>query len=216
MVLLSQLPLVQCSENIKTISISDSKRLCNKTKNSKDMTSYVQRHSTDESKTFAEFFQINTNNEDNTSDKMVIPHFVGLKSYPTYPVTIDYARATLIVNKPWRKHTSPHLLSDCQIIENFNNFIKSTTCPRSVKLSYFRAKTRYEEGRKYAECINIPEPDNDSVPPEEEDATLLHIINKLTNSNNSEIEILGATLDKGLTFDWGRKQNKVCTYYILT
>ena len=80
MVLLSQLPLVQCSENIKTISISDSKRLCNKTKNSKDMTSYVQRHSTDESKTFAEFFQINTNNEDSTSDKMVIPHFVGLKS----------------------------------------------------------------------------------------------------------------------------------------
>ena len=33
-----------------------------------------------------------------------IPHFVGLCSKPTFPVTQGYARHVLVVNQPWREY----------------------------------------------------------------------------------------------------------------
>ena len=126
MVLLSQIPLVMCSELIKTISISDSKKLSNKTRTSKDIQEYVKRSQEEESMSYAEFFQNKMNSVDSrkTDSRTIIPHFVGLKSNPTYPVTVDYARATLIINKPWRKNTSPHLISNEEAIENFSTYLR--------------------------------------------------------------------------------------------
>ena len=69
MVLLSQIPLVMCSELIKTISISDSKKLSNKTRTSKDIQEYVKRSQEEESMSYAEFFQKKMNSVDSRIKK---------------------------------------------------------------------------------------------------------------------------------------------------
>lgn len=210
MVLLSQLPLVMCSEIIKTVSISDSKKLSNKTRTSKDLKSYSNRPKEDEDFSFAEFFEKQMNSEESQqSDKPVIPHFVGMRSTPTYPVTVDYARATLIVNKPWRTNTSPHLLSNDEVISAFQRYIESPRCPRSVKLSYLRVKKRYEDGREFAEYVDNEEANNAEEPVDKEDALLQDVVTQLTKSINSTVNIWGKIFHKGLTYDWSERRNKV-------
>jgi len=213
MVLLGQMPLVQCSEDIKTVSISDSKKLSNKTRTSKDLKAYVNRPKEDEDYSFAEFFETNMNKETSDKKKQVIPHFVGMKSNPTYPVSVDYARATLIINKPWRTYSSPHLLSNVEVVETFQRYIESPRCPRSVKLSYLRVKKRYEDGREFAEQADNGEDNYDEEPPDKEDALLQDIVSQLTKSINSTVNIWGKDFHKGLTFDWSKRRNEVCSNY---
>ena len=214
MVLLSQLPLVMCSEIIKTVSISDSKKLNNKTRTSKDLKSYSNRSTEDEDFSFAEFFEKVMNSEESqTSDKAIIPHFVGLRSTPTYPITVDYARAMLIVNKPWRTHSSPHLLSNDEVISAFQRYLESPRCPRSVKLSYLRVKKRYEDGREFAEYVNNEDSNFGDEPIDKEDALLQDVVTQLTKSINSTVNIWGKIFHKGLTFDWSKRVNKVKCHF---
>ena len=57
MVLLSDIPLVQCSENIQTVSISDSKRLSKKSQRKNDISSYIARSIEQEKLSFALFLE---------------------------------------------------------------------------------------------------------------------------------------------------------------
>ena len=109
MVLLTEITLVQCSENINTINISNSKMLKQTINKSDNMSviSIVEKNENDHS--FAQFLHENLLTTDKDGKETVIPHYVGLNCRPTYPITIDYARSTLIINKPWRKGNSPHL-----------------------------------------------------------------------------------------------------------
>ena len=217
MVLLSQIPLVMCSEIIKTISISDSRKLSNKTRTSKNLQEYIKRSQEEESLSYAEFFQKKMNSEDSrkSDNRIIIPHFVGLKSNPTYPVTADYARATLIINKPWRTKTSPHLLSNEETIEKFQTFITSAQCPRSVKLSYLRVKKRFEDDRFFAECAKDDEECFQEEPTNKEDALLQEVITKLTTSINTTVNLWGKEFHKGLTYEWGKRINEVSIMFEL-
>ena len=206
MVLLSGIPLTDCSEVIQTVNIADSKRL-SRYKSNTLMSRYAQRHEEEENQSFAQYFQETKKLQNNK--KIIIPHFVGLRYDPIYPPTYSYARCTLLINRPWRESTSPHLIPDSDIIKEFNEFLKTDSCPLSVKASFQRVKTRYEEGRNYAECTNGEDNNIEKVPPEEDDANLLEIVNSLTECMDNNVDILGYSLDRGLMFDWGMKKNKV-------
>ena len=206
MVLLSDIPLVQCSENIQTISISDSKRLSNKSQKKNNMSSYIERPIEENDLSFAEFLELHL--EKNT-EKKIIPHYVGLNYNPTFPPTVDYARATLIIHQPWRRQTSPHLLGKNEVMSQFLNFIKSRSCAISVTMQYRRVKMRYESGQKYAECANDDDGKFNEPTVNEEDKKFLDVINSLTDSLNPTLDFQGIELHRGITFDWGKKAIQV-------
>ena len=206
MVLLSDIPLVECSEIIQTVNIADSKRL-SRYKSNTLMSRYAERHEEAENQSFAQYFHTNKNTQN--KDKLIIPHFVGLKYEPIYPPTYSYARCTLLINQPWRASTIPHLIPDSHIIDEFYKFLKQDSCPLSVRASFQRVKKRFEDGRNYAECTTGDDQPIQEIPPEEDDVNLLEIVNSLTESVDKNVDILGYSFDRGLTFDWGKKQNIV-------
>ena len=59
MELLSDIPLVQCSENIQINSVSDSKRLSKKSQRKNDIASYIARSIEQEKLSFAQFLKEN-------------------------------------------------------------------------------------------------------------------------------------------------------------
>lgn len=82
--------------------------------------------------------------------KYIIPHYVGAKSVPTYPPTESYARAVIIMHVPWN-NTLNELKESKNYVEAFKIFLKSPECPISVKVGYERAKTRYQQNKKFVE-----------------------------------------------------------------
>ena len=208
MVLVSGMPLVQCSENIQTVSISDSKRLSKKSKKKNGMSAYLERLVEEDDLSFAEFLEQNIEKD---TEKKIIPHYVGLNSRPAFPPTVDYARATLIIHKPWRRQNCPHLLVRHEVMSQFYNFIKSKSCPMAVTMSYKRVKTRYESGQQYAECTNDDEKFNEPTM-NEDDEKFLDVMNSLTGSLNPTLDIQGIILNRGITFDWGKKIIQVSVY----
>ena len=83
---------------------------------------------------------------------MLIPHYVGARSDPTFPVTEAYAKSVLILHEPWT-NTFNEQAESRDYIEEFKSFLKSPLCPMSVKIGYERAKTRHENKTQYVEPI---------------------------------------------------------------
>jgi hypothetical protein len=81
--------------------------------------------------------------------KAHIPHYVGVKGHPTFPLSEGYARHVLIVYKPWRVYpTSRYWKAE------FESFIHSSQCPKSAKLTYKRVVQRFYDGTKFVEPIS--------------------------------------------------------------
>jgi len=73
--------------------------------------------------------------------KQIVPNYVGAQSNPTYPPTKAYAKAIILVYKPWISTFEDH--SDRDYITEFNQFLTTAACLSPVKISYERAKQRY-------------------------------------------------------------------------
>ena len=137
MVELDKLPLVLCTETIESISLSGSYKLSSDTHQG-----LVSRY-----RKIAAAKQPETslndlfNQENRNTSKTVIPHWIGGRGQPTYPVTKDYARMTLLVHRPWKASTPPRLSKE-QWIQEFNQFLVDPECPQSVKIAYTRVRER--------------------------------------------------------------------------
>jgi hypothetical protein len=222
MVELDKLPLVLCTETIEPISISGSYQV-----KSSDATGVVARYRKVAPK-YPNLSLYDFYNEDikqrrrNSLNKNVIPHWIGGNGQPTYPVTYDYARTTLIVHKPWKASTPPRFTKE-EWISNFNEFIASSTCPKSVKLTYVRMrerklKKRHCEPTAGEECYDY-EPNADM---DVDTRDILSLVKTKSVSNDPTLNIGDFSFNKGINYDWSQRMNPVsrelcCIYhYILS
>jgi hypothetical protein len=153
MVLLAGLDLVICSESIETVSISGSYRLEEGGNNSRTIVkSYENRHSSQHHLSLEEYFHKKKNaGRIGVTSKIIIPHYVGGRSQPVYPVTEGFAKATFLIHKPWYKGSIP-FSDDDDVIAMFEQFVNSEECPVSVKIPFERMRYRYEQ-KKNGEAV---------------------------------------------------------------
>ena len=211
MVELSNLPLVISSEDIENVNISGAMRITTTNKCIREKTlisKYQKLDNTIEHISLCEFFHKEQANKNNT--RTIIPHFVGMSSSPTYPVTIAYARATLIIHMPWREPIF-HMMSDTECINTFEYFMNSDTMPRSVKLAYNKERCRYYENTTYLEPIQKLECyDNNEHEIAKEELELIRLMTSISTNVQKTLNIRGLEYDRGLTYDWSQRISQVC------
>lgn len=133
---------------------------------------------------------------------VTIPHFHGGNSTPCFPPLEQYAKATLLIHKPWTNEN--HLnLDNC--FEEFANFICSSECPSSVKIPFFRVKDRFIKGKTFVEPVSKMIP---LLTPNIEDTPIdlieaIEVARTIALPQNQETTF---DLDFGLNFDWSKCQ----------
>lgn len=125
---------------------------------------------------------------------------------PCYPVSPSYARATLIINIPWRDAFF-HKLSDTECLIYFNSYIKEKKFPKNVLLQFHRMKLQYAEKRVCTECVEDNRSDvteNDDVI-DDEDACLIRNLNSIACNQKESLLVSDKTFDRGLSYEWSRR-----------
>lgn len=140
------------------------------------------------------------------TEKAVIPHWIGGRGQPTFPVTKDCARMTLLVHRPWRASTPPRLSKE-QWIKEFNNFLSDSCCPQSVKIAYARVrehkvkKRHSEPTAEDEECYDY-EAHGDM---DDETRDILNLVKTNAVSNDPGVTIGDFKFDRGLNYDWSQR-----------
>lgn len=149
-VLLGQMDLVNCSERIKCISLSGGKRIKIQEKDQKDKTfieEYITRPQDEENLSVHEFYM---KHKHVLADGSVqIPHYVGIKGKPTYPIEEPYARAVCLIHIPWRRVDNKR-----DFISEFKTLLKSELAPLRVKLDFHRVYNRYLQKKSHCEPVS--------------------------------------------------------------
>ena len=208
MVETGDLPLILCTETTETVSLSGSYKL--KSTSHTDLVSrYRKVAPTSPDLSLHQFFQSELKKRKIPSDKPIIPHYVGANGQPQYPPTKEYAMATLLVHKPWRSEVPPHR-TDQQMIDEFNEFVKSPSCPKEVVAEYSRVKERHES-KRLPEAIASEECYDNEMTADMDDDTrdILGIVTNMAVSTDPFFKINDQRFDRGLTHDWGKRLNPV-------
>ena len=207
MVELTNLPLTICSEQIENINISGAMKI-SWGKNSKEYTSsllqkYQQRSSDFEEYSFCEY--IHHDFKSKRCAKTVIPHFIGMTSSPTYPPTVSYSRATLIIYIPWRQ-AKFHNLSDSECLNEFHKNMKNNVFPISVVLAYNKVKQQSSENRCSLEPVQTSETyesRDEEISQEEKD--LIRAMTSIAANLSQTITLNGNEYNRGLDYDWSKR-----------
>ena len=224
MVLLSDLPLICCSEIIDKVSISDSEKLKNKKNTNKRpagfLGKYVDRPEEDEHYSLFRYFHKLKNPEGNPNHKTIIPHFTGCKINPVFPVTKTYMKSILLIYKKFHSLEEIYTMTDDQIKQEFEQFVNNTKsdtnpdgCPVRVATEYAEAVARYNNGTDFVDFTEYDPGYLEHLEQlAEEDQNLLTLMNSLSATAQHFIETYGEKFDRGLEFDWGKKTKPVSTY----
>ena len=215
LVLLGNLDLVLCSETIDSVSVSNSAPITvdGEKESSNFRRTYNTRSGHFESFSLDNYYHHQNNNGIHPSSrKFKVPHYVGINGQPTYPVCESYAKSVLITYKPWRneKHNK-----DRHWIWEFNLFIESSDCPKSVKIAYERVKQRYLSKMLGYEPVS-KEVDHSGNTISDEDAEIIDMagLHAMTAEKLSgEPELVGA--DRGYDYDWSALSCVVSKYHFL-
>ena len=208
-VLLSDLPLVSCTETIESVSISNSKRVSageqDKTTSGKTLIDeYKKRPNALETFSLHNYFHYTRNIVGaKPGKKIIIANFVGVNGTPTYPVSESYARHTLIVHKPWREYPNKQTW-----MSEFESFIHGSDCPSSAKITYERVVRRYYDKMTHYEA-KASEGDHSQNKVSEEDTELMHLVGVKYNGETDYDDAVLRSLDYGTNFNWNAPP-KVC------
>lgn len=203
MVLLSELPLSSCTETIETLSINNSATLKNTGESNTDkrfVTEYSKRPMECEALSLYDYFLFKKNDGPRGKEgrKYIIPNMLGYSGLPRYPVTEAYARHTILVYTPWRKYPTNQ-----NWIEEFNIFIESARCPKSVKMGYERVKQRHIYNLTYYEPTSSKVDHSGNVTPDDA-LELLTLAGLPAHDIVDSDTALMNSLDRGLTYEWDR------------
>jgi len=209
MVLLGGLPLVSCTEKIESVSMSgynrvsesESRSLLSRYRSRPVGLSHLSLH--------RYFFWDKMKQKKEEKKKQCVPHYVGSSTTPKYPPTESYARAMLIIHKPWRG--SSRGAAGSKILE-FTEFIKNPICPKSLTLAYARAKERHDSGRKFSEPTAQEEDSGGTYGVNGIDDEAVELMEFITSYNLRRDPMDGspqASMNRGLNYDWGTRTNKV-------
>jgi len=202
MVLLRNLDLMTCTESIETVSLSGQYRL-------QDYASctilqrYKRRRDDQMHLSLDAFFHDVKNGGRRRNQKTIIPHYVGGNSQPVYPPTENYARATLMIHKPWTPENDCISSSD-DIIRDFENFMKSPGCPQSVRIPYERVRYRYLENRLGNEVISQKMKTSGTKDIDQDIADLLEIASTFNAAAGVEAAFSAYNFDTGINYDWSK------------
>ena len=212
LVLLGGLDLVHCSDTIKTVSLTGSKQLHGNDEDSKVdktiLSDYKKRDKSLAHLSLYEYFHM-THEKCLGSQKQIIPHFVGISGFPTYPVSENYAKQTIIVHKPRFKHPE----SDDWKGE-FENFIRLPDTPKGPKIMYYRAMQRHFEGKQFVEAV-ASKPNLTMHGIDEKTAELLDLTGMIDSSDICYDAALLNRLDRGEDFAWDKERKVIIIPQIL-
>ena len=213
MVLLANLDLVLCSEIMETVSISGQYRIQDKA-NTTILQQYKKRPTALYHLSLDQYFHCKKNRDDGRNKKTIIPHYVGGRSQPTYPATDGYARATLIIHKPWTVDSEPYDKEE-KVVATFEKFLKTPVCPLSVKLSYERMRWRYLEKLCGREAV-AKEMQTSSLEGVDKDIIDILEIAATLNAPDGFDDLDEYNFDRGLDFDWSDEKINVSVTQDLT
>jgi len=212
MVELAGLPLVLCTEVMETVNLSGSYKISSDTH--KDFISQYRKESkTNPDMSLHEFVVSAINKKaykvkkKYSSEKRVIPHYVGANGVPKHPPTKEYAMSVLIVHKPWENGMPKRRRDANEWIEEFLSFVQSAACPKFVKLEYARVKERAESKRPVEvvgaeECYDY----ETQADVDEETKDILSIVSTQTKENDPFFSVNEHKVDRGLNYDWSERQ----------
>lgn len=208
MVEICNLPLVLCTEMTETINLSGSYKL--RSSSHGDVVSrYRKVAPSNPTLSLHEFVKSEIAKKKNKSDKAIVPHYVGANGQPQYPPTKEYAMATLLVHKPWACSTPPHR-TDQQMIDEFNEFVQSPSCPVEVIAEYSRVKERYKSRRPLEATASEECYDNEAQPDmDDETRDILEIVTNIARSTDPFLNVNEHSFDKGLSYPWGTRHTQV-------
>lgn len=214
MVELAELPLVLSSDITETINLSGSFKVSSDTHS--DLVSQYRKLAKDQPNLSLYEFVRSSINEKAKSKKIqkryqkipnLIPHFVGASGQPTYPPTPAYAKAVLIVHKPWGDNKPKRRSNDVAWIEEFLEFVKEDDCPCCVKLEFARVKERHESKRPREAVASEENYDNhESADVDDCVKDLLNIIATQTLSNDPFLNVNDYKINRGLHYDWSQRK----------
>ena len=152
---LAKLDLFLCSESIDTVSISGEYRLCTSGEaKSSFLTKYAKRDITKyDDMSLHQYFHYTKSfapSRQYSNHKCIIPHYVGAKSTPTFPVTEGYAKSVLILHEPWT-NTFNEQAESRDYVKELESFLLNPLCPMGVQVGYERVKARYEQKTQFVE-----------------------------------------------------------------
>ena len=201
MVELDKLPLVLCTETIESISLSGSYKLTSNTHQG-----LVSRYRKIAAKQPETSLNDLFNQENRNTSKIVIPHWIGGRGQPTYPVTKDYARMTLLVHRPW-KATTPPRISKEQWIQEFNQFLDDPECPQSVKIAYTRVRERKIKKRQCEPTAEDEECYDHEAHGDVDDETrdILNLVKTNAMGNDPELNVGDFKFDRGINYNWSQR-----------
>ena len=205
---LAGLNLVLCSESIESVSISGTYKLGTENQAQTTLLSqYAKRENILKDMTLHEYFFFRKQNT-TTKKKQAIPHYVGGRSYPTYPVTEGYAKSVLTCHVPWIG-CSNFEKADRNYIQEFEDFIKSNNCPKSVKVAYGRVKGRHLQKNKTQEPTSQIQTINYDTFSKDLDPEIIDIVALagtlgIHQTDNDELDY-----NIGLNYDWSQQNYQV-------
>jgi hypothetical protein len=143
---LAKLPMVICSETIETVSLSGYTKITDGSSNQyKTFLSRYKNKTELLDHSLHEYFHKIKNNTAGQK-REIVPHYVGGSGQPKYPVTENYARIELLKHRPWKTTLSQPTTEN--VLQQFKTFLNDPKCPRIVKLSYERAKVKFQQQKK--------------------------------------------------------------------
>ena len=124
--------MVICSEAIETVSLSGVSRLqVEPNFSNKTFFARYKNRVCEANMSLHQYFHCIKNDiQHSSSQKVIVPHYVGGSGQPKYPITQSYAQMELLKHKPWNISNQPS--NDQNVIEEFEEFLKTEQCPLSV------------------------------------------------------------------------------------
>lgn len=207
---LARLPMVICSEVIETISLSGYSKLSDGTFNaSKTLMSKYKNRRSDPQLSFHEYFHL-TKNQGSKKSREYVPHYVGGSGQPVFPISENYARIELMKHKPWNSENDLPPLTN--VIEEFERFLQNPICPITVKLSYERAKLKYNQrlrGQKEAVSNDQEESNPMCAMVYKDTRDTLAVCNNIGEVTNEIENMENSGLFTGKDFNWSRRLYEV-------
>jgi hypothetical protein len=202
-VLLANMDLHICSEQIECVSITKSTKITIdkvESRRATILTEYENRPSVYEDLSLHDFFPIyRALKASNKPHKITIPHYTGLSGEPTFPVNETYARHVLIVYKPWREYPNPK-----EWLREFNDFIRSKQCPKSCRLHYDRVMQRYYEGTKFVEpTVQVADYSKNDISQEDVETLMLAGLGDENRELTGELAL--DAIHKGKDYRWDKE-----------
>ena len=216
------LPLTVCSESLVAVRISGWARLQHGSKwsgneKAQDILTKYHTRSSHFNLSLWQYFHViynrNDDKEKNKGDKFYIPFATGLNCDPVFPVSISYAKGTLIKHLPWSKQYPLKLSSDDVILDQFNDLIQSEGCPLFLKTEYKRVETEFKSKTYHVEPTNMSIKGNDEESvyingdKDGETENLLRVMNSFTRTLKNELHYRGHSFDIGLKYNWSNRKD---------